>query len=127
MEIFQSDQCILCLRCRIPFFRMSFFLGRLNTSWMALSSVGCGGFDLGSTYSLSLIPHVALLRLLRLWKILVDIFDVDKRPSLVVAIVYALEPRRLRWKSCRCVMYISDCLLNARQVVHVVDGFLEER
>jgi len=66
---------------------------------------------------------VALLGLLRLREILIHILDVDERPSEVVSCADASEPGSFGGKTC-CAVKVSYCLLNARELIYIVDGFI---
>ena len=70
-----------------------------------------------------MVAHVALLGLLRLWEILIHILDVDERPSEVVSCADASEPGGFGGKSC-CAVKILYRFLNAREIIHIVDGFI---
>jgi hypothetical protein len=70
-----------------------------------------------------LVAQVALLGLIRLQEILTRILDVDERPSEVVSCADASEPGSFGGKTCRAVK-VSCCLLNARELIYIVDGFI---
>ena len=70
-----------------------------------------------------LVAHVALLGLLRLREILINILDIDERPSEVVSCADASEPGGFGGKTC-CAVKISYHFLNARELIHIVDGFI---
>ena len=70
-----------------------------------------------------MVVHVALLGLLRLTKILIHILDVYERPGEVVSCADASEPGGFGGKSC-CAVKISYRFLNARELIHIVDGFI---
>ena len=70
-----------------------------------------------------MVAHVALLGLLRLREILIHILDVDERPSEVVSCADASEPGSFGGKTC-CAVKVSHCLLNARELIYIVDGFI---
>ena len=67
--------------------------------------------------------HVALLGLLGLMEILIHMLDVDERPSEVVAYADASESGSFGDKTC-CTVKVSYCIFNARELVHIVDGFI---
>ena len=70
-----------------------------------------------------LVAHVALLGLLRLREILIHVLDVDERPGEVVSCADASEPGGFGGKSC-CAAKISYRFLNAKELIHIVDGFI---
>ena len=70
-----------------------------------------------------MVAHVALLGLLGLRKILIHIFDVDERPSKVVAGADAAEPGSFGGKT-GCAVKVAYCFFDAGELIHVVDGFI---
>ena len=81
------------------------------------------GFGLGGAHSLALIPHVALLGLLRLWEVHVHIVYGEQFPGEIVIVPDALEPRYFGGKPYGR-MEISDCARQAWELVNVFDGLL---
>ena len=71
---------------------------------------------------MALVLHVALLGLLRFGEVLVDVLDVYERPRQVISIANALEPSGIGGET-GCAVEVADGLLDAGELVHVVDGF----
>ena len=80
-------------------------------------------FGLVGAHSLVLIPHVALLGLLRFLEVHVHIVYGEHWPGEVVTIPDAPELHCFGGKPCGC-MEVSDCARQAWDIIHVVDSLL---
>ena len=99
---------------------MSYFLGStLASTYAVVSRFGRG---LRRTYLLALDAHMPELGLLRLRKIIKDVFNFHDRPGKEISVANGLEPGPLGGETGRGVE-VADGKLNAEEFVDMVDGF----